>query len=105
MSIQALFISADNTIELDGLKLSDGSFANDATLTFTLKDTDGDAISGAENIAMAYVASSNGKYQGTLESSVSLVSGTTYYLEITSSRGTLRGFNRVECRAQFKGAS
>ena len=74
-----------------------GAYVNDATVTFTLKTAAGVAVSGATAIAMAYVAASNGKYQGTLESTVSLTADASYTLEITASSSSRNGFVALDC--------
>jgi hypothetical protein len=81
------------------------SYVNDATVTFTLVDSDGSNVAGAINVAMPYVAGSNGRYQGTLDSTVNLGSpGDEFDLEITAVSGALNGFRKVRCRADYKGA-
>lgn len=100
-----LYIGCDLLIEWNPLKnVYDDTFVNDATVTFTLKDADGDPVAGATNIAMLYVGHSNGRYNGTLQSTVSLVDGATYYLEVTATSGVLVGFRRCQTVAQYKGA-
>ena len=100
-----LYISSDNLLQLDALKLAaDDSYVNDATVTFTLKDADEAVVTGADTISMPYVASSNGRYQGTLQSTVSL-EGAKYYLEITATSGENVLFKRITCYATYKGAA
>ncbi len=104
--MRPIYISADNLVEWDGLKdASNGNYLNSATVTFTLKDSAGTAVTGASAIAMTYVALSNGKYQGTLESTVSLTEGGKYWLEVTATSGTIVGFRRIECYATYRGAT
>jgi len=100
-----LYKSSDNVVEWDKLKnVRTGSYENAATLTFTLKDADGAAVSGATAVSMSYVTGSDGKYQGTLQSTVSLGDpGTTYFLELTATRGSDVAFRRIQCEVQYKG--
>ena len=104
--MRALFISSDNLIEWDEmLNVATDTYINNATVTFTLKTTAGVAVTGAENVSMAYVAASNGKYQGIIESTVDLgAAGTEYDLEITVSSSP-QAFRRIRCVAQYKGAT
>jgi hypothetical protein len=109
MSYFPLFIGSSNLIRWD--KMWDPGaedYLNDATVTFTLVDENGDNVSGAVNVAMGYVANSNGRYQGTLEGGdVDLGSpGDEFDLEITAARATSpkRGFRKIRSKAQYKGA-
>jgi hypothetical protein len=99
-----IYVAADNLIRWDSMQLaSTGVFVNDATVTFTLKSAAGAAVAGATAIAMPYVAASNGRYEGVLESTVSLTVGATYYLEVTATSGGANGFRRIECAAFHEG--
>lgn len=81
----------DNTVEWSLMSLStDGSYINDATVTMTLCTYASGSrvvVTDASALAMAYVASSNGKYQGVLPASLTLVAGDTHKLEITATSG------------------
>ncbi len=101
-----LCVNSDNLIEWDAMvDVYDETFVNDATVTFTLRDTDGNAVDGAEAIAMPYVGNSDGKYNGTLQSTVALIDGNTYFLEVSAASGDLVGFRRCQVIAQYRGAS
>jgi hypothetical protein len=81
------------------------TFINDATVTFTLKDSAGSAVSGASSISMSYVTGTRGVYEGVLEDGVSLTAGSTYYLEITATGSSDRvGFRRIAYEAEYRGA-
>lgn len=80
---------------------STGAYVNDATVTFALKDAAGNAVSGASG-SLSYVADSDGRYEGVLESTVSLIIGATYYLEITAVASGANGFRRIECVAAYQ---
>lgn len=107
MAVEAhLFLGNDTSVELIGLNRSDtDAYVNDATVTFTLKDSNGTAVTGAENISMSYVSSSNGQYRGTLQDTVTLTNGGTYYLEVTATGAGFKGFWRFECLARYRGAN
>ena len=101
-----LYVNSDNLLQLKKLKLAaDDSYVNDATVTFTLKDADEDVVAGASAISMPYVASSNGWYQGTLQSTVSLTGGHKYILEIDAVSGENVLHKRITCYATYKGAA
>lgn len=101
-----LYLNSDNLIRWDKLvNAASGKFVNDATMTFTLKDADGDTVSGAVDVVMGYVGNSDGRYQGVMDSTISLSIGTKYYLEITAVSGTLNGFRRIECMTHYRGAN
>jgi len=101
-----LYKSSDTVIQWDGLKsVRTGLYVSAATMTFTIKDVDGAALAGATNVAMSYIAA-DGKYQGTLQSTVALgVVGTHYFCEITVTSGADLAFRRIPCVVQYKGAN
>jgi len=73
-------------VEVNGLKNDvTGLVVNDATVTFTLKDTAGTVIDGPT--AMTYVPASNGVYRGTLADTVAIVVGTRYVVQIDVDAG------------------
>lgn len=89
----------DNTVEWTWLTdAADGGYINDGTLTlslysgYALNSTTGarEASVGAVNVlvhgpvAMTYVAGSNGKYQGTIPSTLSLSLSLEYTIEINA---------------------
>jgi hypothetical protein len=81
-------------------------FVNNATVTFTLKDSSNVAVSGATGVSMSYVTGTKGVYEGVLEDGVSLTEGATYYLEITATAsGDRVGFRRIVYIACYHGAT
>jgi nitrogen fixation protein FixH len=100
-----LAIGSDNLIRWDALAdVRSGEYLNDATVTFTLKDPDGNPVNGAEEVSMPYAAGSDGRYEGVLESTVELEHG-SYVLETTAVRGELVGFRRMAALARYAGES
>jgi len=96
----AIYVNSDTLIELSALKRSaTDTYVNDATVTMTLKDVNGVAL--VTGTSMAYVAGSNGKYQGTLQNTLTLTAGYKYFLEITATRGTEVLFKRILCYAVY----
>lgn len=102
MHFLEIFIDSDSLIEVDKLTdASDDTFLNAATITGTLKDNDEVDVPGAETIAFVYVAASDGKYQGTIVQSVTLVKDAKYWLELTTNSGSLDRFDRIRCKAVY----
>lgn len=85
-----VYISSDNLVTVD--ELTDpitGSYVNDATVTSKLTtDAAGASTVTGSNITLTYVTSSNGKYQESMPSSVSLTEGTNYYHFVTAASGS-----------------
>lgn len=95
-----LAVGADNLIRWDAMDLaSNGVIVNDATTTFTLKDAAGATVATG---SMPFV--SNGRYDGILESTVTLNVGATYFLELTAVSGSANGFRHIECVAMYQDA-
>ena len=108
-----LFIGQDNIVfwgdrAIPNSGLYDNNleqFVNNATVTFTLKDSSNSTVSGASTISMSYVTGTKGVYEGVLEDGVSLTENSTYYLEITATAsGDRVGFRRLTFQALYRGA-
>jgi len=87
--MQAIYIGNDNLLEVSGLQnaLND-SYINDATVTVTLTNQAGDAVSGqAFPLTLNYVTDSNGVYRATLEDALALTEGAIYTAKITADAG------------------
>ena len=86
---QEVLIGNDNNVTLDGVKNgATNTFLNSATVTMTLKDSADANVSGESwPVTMAYVASSDGIYRGTLRDTLSLTHGAPYTLEMTVDAG------------------
>jgi hypothetical protein len=70
--VSNLYIGNSNRIEVQGLRNGiTGEFLNGATAFFSVY-RDGLVISGGSNIAMEYVAGSNGRYAGVLPETADL---------------------------------
>ncbi len=87
----------DNLVELENLKNhATGAYINDATVTMTLKDQSGSAVTGATGLSMAYVTGSNGTYRATIPYTISCTSHRSYTVEVTADAGSgLLGFWEV----------
>lgn len=93
--IVTLYRMNDNIVTWDFMEDSLGNFINNATVTMTLNDADGDAVTGVENLPMAYVTGSNGRYQGAISSNIGLTVGAAYTLEITAYSGDADGYRTL----------
>lgn len=79
----------DQFIELDGLQdptVTVNQYFNGATVTATLYDQYGNPVAGMTNIAMAYLAGTNGNYRGLAEQTFGPPLGAGYTLKITASQ-------------------
>lgn len=100
-----LHVGEDNLIEwLSMQDAADDSYINDATVTATLKDPAGAAVTNASNISLSYVAGSNGDYQGVIPENAALVRRKEYFLEVTAVSAGRNGFRRIRCLADYHGA-
>jgi len=79
-----LYVGSDNLITVDALtKKTDGSFVNNATVTGALYDSGNVQVTGVTwPITLAYVPTSNGKYQGTIGSAANITHGNYYTLKL-----------------------
>lgn len=97
--MQTLAIDSDNLIKWTGMSLgSTGVAVNDATVTWEIK-TAADVL--VEDGTLTYTGTA-GEYSGICESTVALVDGDTYYLELTAASGGANGFRRIECIAAYQ---
>ena len=93
-----LHIGEDNNVYWRGLQReSDGEYVNDATVTFTVRNSQGIALTGAEDVTLVNVAGSDGDYIGVLDAGVPLEERTHYLLELTALVGSSKGFRRIPC--------
>jgi hypothetical protein len=103
MSLEVLSINSSNLVRLDLLtNASTGTYINNATVTFSLKDASGNIIGGLSGVSMSYIASSNGRYEGTVPNSTTLTLNALYTIEITATSGALVLFRRLSCVAKYR---
>lgn len=86
---EILLVGSSNVVQLTGLRDAlSGAYQNAATVTLTLKDAAGVEVTGETwPFTLAYIASSNGIYRGTLAAGIGIVAGRTYYGHITATQG------------------
>ncbi len=101
--IEVISIGSDNIVRLDALtNASSGAYINNATVTFTLKDSTGAAV--LSNQTMSYVAASNGRYEGTIPNgtTATMTQNAQYTIEITATSGALVLFRRLSGIAKYR---
>jgi hypothetical protein len=105
VAIDPLFIGADMNVYYDGASVaSTGSYLNAGTCTYALKNAAGTSVGTG---TLSYVASSNGNYRGTIESTVTanLSEDAEYFLEITFAETPYNDFRRIAMRAAYRTTS
>jgi hypothetical protein len=101
MALEVISVGSDNLVRLDALtNASDGTFVNDATVSFVLKDATGAVVQNTTT--MTFI--SNGRYEGTLTHSTSagLTENGLYAVEITATRGLIQLFRKLSCIAKTR---
>lgn len=101
MSLEVLSIGSDNLVRLDALtNASTGAYVNSATVAYVLKDAAGSVV--VASTSMPYIASSDGRYEGTVQDTVALTENALYTIEITATSGTTVLFRRIPCIAKYR---
>ncbi len=100
-----LYIGTDNLVSwLRPTDAVDGtSIGSDAVGSVTVKDADGNALTGATDLAATYAAGPPVSYHATVPNTTDLTDGATYYVEftLTAADGTPHGFKRRRVRAKY----
>ncbi len=104
MTTQILYRNNDHLIRLTGLQDSiTDAYVNDATVTVTIKDLDGNEVAGISwPVTMDYEATSDGDYRATLDKAIVLAIGKRYTAEITVASGTRDAFFELPIQAQIR---
>ena len=86
---EIIFVANNNLIELRGLRdETSGDFLNSATVTVTVKNAAGNAISGDTwPKTMTYVTDSDGVYRANVSYAADLAADATYTASITADAG------------------
>jgi len=98
-----LYISADNNIELNGLRNTyTGAYINDATVTCSMFDGAGGVV--VTDVNASYQSGTDGDYLGVIQGAdvAALVAGMMYYVEITISIDGVTDFRRIARRAAYR---
>lgn len=102
-----IYMNADTEIIWDKMTdEKDGTYINDATVTYTVSSTPYPTVTAVSNGtgSLSYVAASNGKYVGAVAHNASLTRDQTYYLQLTATSQNRYGFREIECVAGVQGA-
>jgi hypothetical protein len=102
-NIAVIYVGNDNLVEVPALKNElTGADINDATVTVSLADAAGNAVSGETwPKALTYVEGSHGIYRATLPYTLDLVPGGRYFATIVADAGAgLRAEWDIECVAR-----
>lgn len=98
-----LYIDTDDCIRLSGLKdVVTDAYVNDATVTATVYDSDGIAVSGAEDLSIPYIADSNGNYAGQVPNTVTITKDAEYEVEVTAVKGDFKTTYRFNATGAYK---
>jgi hypothetical protein len=105
VSLEVISIGSDNLVRLEQLaNASTGAYINNATVSFALKDSNSNVILSSQS--MPYVASSNGRYEGTIPNAntSTMAVNSLWTVEITALSGALVLFRRLSCIAKYRAA-
>jgi len=98
------WIDSDNAVQITGLKdVVTGSYINNATVTATMTDSSGSAVSGVGTINFTYISGSDGNYAGEVPAAAELTDGQQYTLTVTAAGGGFQLVVKVTRRAAYKG--
>jgi hypothetical protein len=100
MALEVLAINSDNLVRLDGLtNASTGAYINNATVTYALLDPTGATLASG---TLSFVAASNGRYEGTINHTVSLTLNAFYTLQISAVGGGFQIYRQCQCIAKYR---
>ena len=103
METHNLFMDSDNLVKITLQDAHDESYVNSGTVTMTLKDTSGVDVTGAVDLALAYVDASDGIWFGNIPDTITLTEGSPYTLWITSTSGDFTLKERRNYIAKYAG--
>ncbi len=106
MAIPAvIFLYPDNTqvIQVQGLSdITTGLFLNSANVSATLIDQRGNADEVLNNLTLNYVATSNGDYQGFVNSTFAPNLGGGYQLQITAVQASVQSVFTIPVIVKYR---
>ena len=83
-SVETWWLTTDNMVHVQGIHDAvDGSWVNDATVTATMANAAGTAVTGVGTVTLGYVTGSNGDYVGVVPDTASLTEDEVLTLTIT----------------------
>lgn len=102
MSLQVIGIGSDNLVRLDGLnQISPAQPVNNATVSYTLTDANGNVVNGLQNVQMTKVAGYNGRYEGNIPANTPLTLNALYTVAILAV-ATYTLYRQVPCIAKYR---
>ena len=106
MSTEAIWLDSDTVIRVRGLADAvSGSYENSATVTANVYDQTDTAVTGATDISVAYVTSSDGDYAGEIQNTVTaFVEGDWYTIKITVAGTSYTTTYKLRRQAAYKGS-
>ena len=103
MNSEAWWIDSDTLVEVQELKNAvTSAYINNAVVTGSLTDADGEPVAGAQDIAFSYVAASDGRYVAEVPHGLTLVEDAEYVLTITATGAGFQLVVKVARAAAFK---
>lgn len=105
VTAEVIYDANDMLLSVTGLRnAATAAYLNSATVTATLVDALGVTVTGQSfPLTLAYVASSNGNYRGTLEDTLNTIVGDILTAQVTADAGpALRGYWEVPCQVQTR---
>lgn len=99
-----IFIENDAFLEIDELHdgLVPASYFNSATVTATLRDSAGAAVTGINGITLSYIAASNGKYRGSIQETFNAPIGGGYKLELVAIQAGVQGKWVIKAKVKIR---
>lgn len=90
--MQIVFVANTNCLTVNGLRDTLGVYLNAATVTLTIKDALGVAISGATwPVTLAYIPLSKGNYAANLPSAIGILNAKEYTAVIDATQAGVVG--------------
>lgn len=90
MILQAAWRLSDNVVQLTLTNGLTDAAVNDATVTCTVTDADGNSVTGQSwPLSLDYVAASSGIYRGTITEVAVMAHATAHIAKITATSGSL----------------
>ena len=101
---EIIYVDNDNLLRVTLKNKSDDTFINDASPVQAdelLNESSVDVL--GEALALSYVAASDGRYEGTLQNTLTLTVGETYTLKITGTGDSLQFtiYESLKARTRF----
>lgn len=99
-----IYVSSDNLVQFKGaVNALTGAYLNAAVVACNLYDSGGALVPGASGITMTYQPGTNGNYAGVIPSTVALVDGAQYTVEIVFAQNDVDRTIRWDVLAVYSG--